>query len=433
MSSPAGRGRRWRGPVARLLTVLGVLLVVVSIAANFVERQALGKSDFKETARQLIADPAIQQQVALSLTDQLFANVDVRAELEKRLPANQKGLAGPIAGATRPLTERLARELLQRPRFQEAWVTALVAAQQQVVRVLDDRAKFVQTEGGVVSVDLRPVLDALTQELPLVPNLGQKLPKNAGVITLFKADELKTAQTATRGLRFVAAWIWVLALVFWIAAVYLARDRRKEVRAIAVGFVVVGVLLLLVRRLAGDYVVDQLSASPSQDDAIRHTWDILTRLLIDAAWAAIAVGIVALVGVWLIGPSRRGTEARGWLAPYLRRPELAFGVAAFLFLLLVLWGPISYVQRPLTLLAFAILAALGVEALRRKAAREVPSAASGAAPIRPGRANVPPAPRESPTQAEELERLVELKDKGALTNEEFAAAKARLLGLVQRD
>src|SRR5438034_9870739 len=99
MSSPAGRGRRWRGSVARLLTVLGVLLVVVSIAANFVERQALGKSDFRDTARQLIADPAIQQQVAASLTDRLFANVDVRAEVEKHLPANQKGLAGPTRGA----------------------------------------------------------------------------------------------------------------------------------------------------------------------------------------------------------------------------------------------------------------------------------------------------------------------------------------------
>src|SRR4029453_6797983 len=122
MSNGPARGGRWRTPVARLLTVVGVLLVVVSIAANFADRQALGKSDFEETAKQLIADPAIQQQVAQSLTDQLFQNVDVQARLEARLPASQKALAGPIAGAMRPLSERLARELLQRPRIQDAWV-----------------------------------------------------------------------------------------------------------------------------------------------------------------------------------------------------------------------------------------------------------------------------------------------------------------------
>jgi hypothetical protein len=372
-------GARWRTPVARLLTIVGVLLVVVSIAANFVDRQALGDSDFKDAAQQLAADPAIQQQVAMSLTDQLFSRVDVQARLEKRLPENLKPLAGPIAGATRPLSERLVRELLQRPRFQQAFVAALVASQQQVVHVLDDKTKFVQTEGGVVSVDLRPLLAALAQQLPLVPDLSSKLPSNAGVITIFKADQLKTAQTATRGLRLVAAWIWVVALAFWIAAVYLARDRRREIRAIAVGFVVIGLAVLLLRRLAGDYVINKLSSTPSQDEAIRSVWDILTRLLIDAAWAAIAVGVIALIGVWLIGPSRRGTQARTWLAPYLARPGLTYAVAAFVFFLLVLWGPISYVQRPLTLLAFAVLAGLGVEALRRQTAREV----SGSAPRAP--------------------------------------------------
>jgi len=72
MSEPGHRGGRWRGPAARLLTVLGILLVVVSIVANFVDRQALGKSDFKDAAKQLANDSVIQQQVALALTDQLF-------------------------------------------------------------------------------------------------------------------------------------------------------------------------------------------------------------------------------------------------------------------------------------------------------------------------------------------------------------------------
>jgi hypothetical protein len=370
MSSRFGGGR-WRTPVARLLTIVGVLLVVVSITANFVDRQALGKSDFKDAAKQMVSDPTIQQQVAAGLTDRLFSRVDVEARLEQRLPPNLKPLAGPIAGATRPLSERLVRELMQRPRFQKAFVAALVVTQHQVVQVLDNKSKFVQTQGGTVSVDLRPMLLALSQQLPLVPNLSQKLPQDAGLITVFKSDQLRTAQTLTRGLRLVAAWIWVLALAAWVAAVYLARDRRREIRAIAIGFVVVGVFILLLRRLAGDYVVDKLSSTPSQDAAIRDVWDILTRLLIDAGWAAITVGLIALVGVWLIGPSRRGTQARTWLAPYLQRAGPTYGVGAGLFLLLVLWGPISYVQRPLTLLVFAILAALGIEALRRQTAREV--------------------------------------------------------------
>ena len=40
VAGEAGAGR-WRRPVARLLTIVGVLLVVVSVASNYVERQAL--------------------------------------------------------------------------------------------------------------------------------------------------------------------------------------------------------------------------------------------------------------------------------------------------------------------------------------------------------------------------------------------------------
>ena len=380
INETVARKGRWRTPVARLLTVLGVLFVVVSIAANFVERQALDTDEFEETARQLANDPDIQEQVAATLTEQLFANVDVQAALEERLPAQQQGLAGPLAGALRPVSERLAARILERPRFQELWVTALSAAQQQTVRILDDEARFLETDEGVVAIDLRPLLVQLTDQLAIVPNLEERLPADAGVITIFEADELETAQQITRLLRLVADWIWVLALLSWVAAVYLARDRRKEIRAIAWGFVVVGVLVLTTRRLAGRYLVDQLSETPSQEDSVQASWDIITRLLADAGWAAIVLGIIAILAVWIIGPSRWGTASRAWLAPHLRRPEIAYGVAAAAFLILFVWTPISYVQNWLVILTFAVLAAVGVELLRRKAAREFPEPVETAPP-----------------------------------------------------
>jgi hypothetical protein len=366
------RTGRWRTPVARLLTVLGVVLIVISIVANFVERQALDADEFEETARQLAADSAIQEQVAGRLTESLYTNVDVQAALEERLPAEQQGLAGPLAGALRPVSERLAVRLLEGPRFQALWVQSLSAAQQQVVRLLDDKARYLETEQGVVAVDLRPLLVELTAQLEIVSDLSDRLPEDAGLITLFEAEELERAQQATRFLRFVADWIWVLALAFWVAAVFIARDRRREVRAVAIGFVTVGVVVLALRRVAGRYLVDELSATPTQEDAVENTWAILTRLLADAGWAAVGLGVIALVGVWLVGPGRRASEARAWMAPHLRRPEVAFGVAAGLFLLLLVWGPISYIERPLTILVLAVLGALGVEYLRRTVAREVP-------------------------------------------------------------
>jgi hypothetical protein len=57
------------------------------------------------------------------------------------------------------------------------------------------------------------------------------------------------------------------------------------------------------------------------------------------------------------------------------RPEIAFGGAGLLFLLLLLWGPTAQVHRVPFVITAAIVLALGVEILRRQAAREHPGAA----------------------------------------------------------
>ena len=380
-ASSASSNPRWRPIVARILTLVGVVLIAISIAANFVVRQGLDTDEFSQTAEELIADPQIRAAIAASLTDELFNNVDIEAELQEALPPAQQGLAGPIAGGMRLVAERLANDLLERPRFQELWVTAAAFAQERVVRLLDDEARFLETEDGVIGLDLRPMLAALTSQLPLVPNLADRLPENAGFIKLMDADELSTAQKITRWLRTVASWIWIPALLFLAGGVYLARDRRREVRAAAIGIIVLGVVLLALRRISGTYLVEELT-TPADRDAGNATWLILTRLLADAAWTAIIVGLVGLIGVWLAGGSR-GAAIRHRLAPYLADWRIAYGVPAVGYLLLVMWAPTEGLQRPLGVVIYAVLLVIGIEALRRVAAREAVTASEAPASPEP--------------------------------------------------
>ena len=104
-SPPPPRGLpRWRIITARTLTVIGILLLVVSVLANYVKRTALDEGNFRGTARALIADDKIRDQVASTLVEQLYANTDVAATLRQRLPDNLRPLAVPIAGLVQNAT-----------------------------------------------------------------------------------------------------------------------------------------------------------------------------------------------------------------------------------------------------------------------------------------------------------------------------------------
>ena len=87
--------------LVRVLVVVGALFAVLSLLAGYIRYQALDTDTVEQTAGELIADPEIRDQIAATMVDQLFANVDVEAALEQRLPPDQKALAGPIAGAVR--------------------------------------------------------------------------------------------------------------------------------------------------------------------------------------------------------------------------------------------------------------------------------------------------------------------------------------------
>lgn len=356
--------------LARVLTVIGILLVVVSALANFVKREALDKDHFKATSRAIIADDAIRDQIALTLVDQLYNNTDVAASVEAKLPDNLKPLAVPIAGLARNATETAAKRLLERPKVQDLFVNASSLAQSQFVAVLDGDTQALQTTDGKVVLDLRPILIKLGTRFNVIQS---KIPPQSGQVTILESHQLKAGQRLTRALRFTANWIWALALLSWAGAVLLVRGRRRlEVRAIAIGFVAAGFLILIVCSLAERYFVNTLVKSDSVRPAAKNAFEIMTDLLRGAGWTGVIVGVVALVGVWLTGPGRRATQARQTLAPHLAGAGI-YGATIGGYLLLLWWRPTPQFGYWVNVLIFFVLLLAGTEVLRRQLAREAPA------------------------------------------------------------
>jgi Short C-terminal domain len=270
---------------------------------------------------------------------------------------------------------------------------------------------------------------------------------------IMRSNQLKTAQDIANAVKHLAIVLPALAIALFALAVYLARGRRRRtLRTTGWCFVLIGAALLLIRRVAGDAVVDGLVKIPSNKPAVHQVWNIGTSLLRDIAVAMIAYGFVIVASAWLAGPTRPATEIRKALAPKLRdSPAVAYSTVGGVLVLLVLIGPTPAFRNIVWVLVFAVLLEYGVTMLRRQTAVEFAGIQHGQAlrDFRDHRARAhdrktapPPTPGTDATIAgsggsntapapsgrvEMLERLGALRASGVITDEEFAAEKAHVM------
>ena len=206
----------------------------------------------------------------------------------------------------------------------------------------------------------------------------------------------------------------------------------REVFLFGWAFVFVGLVVLVVRTVGGNYAVDAL-AKPVNRTPAHHVWLIETSILGELGRAVIIYGIVAVLGAILAGPSHVAITVRHWMAPMLReRPGLSWGILGFIYLLIILWGPTHALRTVWGILFLGALIAIGFELIRRQTIREFPDAtfahASASAKALGAKAvAMRPKSHSHSSAADEIARLNELHKTGALTDEEFAQAKARAL------
>src|SRR3954466_7674693 len=106
-AATASSERPHRITVAVLL-VVATFLTFIAIFSFWVNRQAMNTDNWTDTSGKLLEDEEIRTQLSPFLVSQLYANVDVEAELERALPPEATALAGPAAGGLRQLAQQVA-------------------------------------------------------------------------------------------------------------------------------------------------------------------------------------------------------------------------------------------------------------------------------------------------------------------------------------
>jgi hypothetical protein len=452
-----------------VLIILGSILAFLSVFGIWIERQALNTDDWVATSGKLLQNQKIRTAVGNYLVDQLYENVDVRKELEKIFPGETKELAGPAAGVVRQVAGQGAEKVLETSTAQELWEDSNRATHEQLLAVLENKKEAVSTSEGNVTLNLGSLLANLADQIGIGESLSDKL-REAGQVQILKSDQLQTAQNIAVAVKGLALLLSILTFVAFGAAIYLSRDGRwVTVLLSGVGLIAAGFAVIVFRHVAGGIVVGQLVTNDSVKPAGEAAWSIGTSLMTSIATTVIVVGVLFLAAGWLASPTAGARGVRRFLSPVLRlHPAYVYAGLAIVVCIYFLSGPTQGLRTFLTTLIVAGMAAFGIHELRKQTEEEFPEATydevfggtrdkvvgavrdanipervgEQAAKLRlpevrrrppehvPGGAEAPTATMpvsEEDARLQRLEKLGELREKGILTDEEFAAEKARLL------
>ena len=395
-----------------VLLVAATVLTLLSLVAVFARRQALDSSRFADSSAAVLSDATVRQAVAGYLVDQLYAHVDVSAELHATLPQQFAPLADPIAAALRAYADRGASDILGAHAAASTFRAAVFRSHTTFIDLVDRRAGQVDT----VYLELRPFVLNLADQVGVGALARQELPTTAGQLPVVDEANVATVRSWISLTRTASVWLYAVSVLLYAAAFVLSRDRRRLLAWAGVGLVVVGVLLFVARSIGRSVVLDQLlpSGSPYRDAAGR-AYSIFTELVPSLAWSTLATGLAAVVIAWLAGPGVGAHWGRAVLAPLVvRRPLVGWAAIAACGVVSLIASPLNDPTKIVPRLAVGALVIAGFELIRRRTALEHPG---GGWTLDSARSHL----HRLPGSTSPLAHAHALHAQGLLTDEQFVA------------
>jgi Short C-terminal domain len=227
--------------------------------------------------------------------------------------------------------------------------------------------------------------------------------------------------------------------VLYALAIVLAPGRRRRaLMNVGLAAVLGGVLVLLGRSILRGQVVNSITSDASLRPTVEAVISISTAMINQIAVACIVVGVPLFLAGWFAGPARWARSSRHAIAPFLREHSAeSYAITLGVMVLIFIWNPIHATGTPAGIIVLTLLALFGMFLLQRQTAEEFPDARLGdatqkmrarmqSARTRRADSKTPPASPQN-TIPEQLQQLADLRDHGAISADEYQAAKAQLL------
>lgn len=352
---PRPKGPVWRRTLAWVFLVIGLILVPLAVTGGWVRGNIFSTDGFVNMVGPLASDPAIQDQIATSLTNQIFNALDLEVRLQNVLPDRLGFLAGPVEDRLKARTLQGAQALVATDEFATIWTKAITGVHGAVVGFMNGTGKVYLDQNGMITLDLSTLSTRLVDRLAQlgIEISAQERPILAtGQVPIVQAARLDKVKSLLNFVNKLFIVLPILAVLLLVASVAIAVRRQRAAVRVGIGLMIATAIFVIVIAIGRMFFMDATAGAGITAAAAGALWGALTIALRATAWGLFFIGLLLLIHPYIVRAFRGGTmeraaggaAERGWdsgsFGRFLARHRtmLALAVLIIGFLALVLSG-----------------------------------------------------------------------------------------------
>ena len=318
------RGGFWRRFTVWLLIILACIFSVLGALSIWVKTTTLDTNTFVNTVAPLVKNKQVAKAVSDTAVQELFKQYDVSGQIKAGLTdlsqtirqvapnlphpnIDLSVIATPITGGLQSFASTVAQKILTSDAFYKVWTETLRLSHTAAVNIITGKGnKVITSQGDTVVLNLAPLLDQVKTKLADA-GLGflkkVQVPANFGQVKLFTSSQLGAAKGMVHLLETLSWVLPLLAFIFFVLAVVIAKDRRKVLLREGIGLAIAMLIVLVVLRVAHNELLGLVKKQENLA-AANVIWMSIISGLKQALWGLLTLGVVVSVGAGVAGPSK---------------------------------------------------------------------------------------------------------------------------------